>query len=60
MAKKDTIDALVRRGINLSTAMEIAEAGYSIPRLMKSNIQSLSFLSEEAAKEVLQKIGKKG
>ena len=59
MAKKDTIDALTRRGINLATATKIAENGFSIPRLKKANIQTLSFLSEDIATDVLNKIGKK-
>jgi len=49
MAKKDTIDALIKRGIKSALAEKIADAGYTLARLKKSDREELSqhFIEED-------------
>ncbi|MCD6461967.1 MAG: DNA-directed RNA polymerase subunit A'' [Thermoplasmata archaeon] len=60
MAKKDTINALVKRGIKPETAEIVANAGYTITSLKKAAPEDLTkYLSEEQVVEVLTSVGVK-
>ncbi len=61
MARKDTINALIRRGIDEETAEKLADEGLLLGDVKDASKEDLTeFLSEEKAKEVVNKVGKKG
>ncbi len=49
MAKKDTVDALIKRGIKSALAEKIADAGYTLGKLKKSTKEELlkDFIEED-------------
>ncbi len=49
MAKKDTVDALIKRGIKSALAEKIADAGYTLGKLKKSTKEELAqhFIEED-------------
>ncbi|MDG6221203.1 MAG: DNA-directed RNA polymerase subunit A'', partial [Candidatus Thermoplasmatota archaeon] len=58
MAKKDTVNALVSRGIKPEVAEIVANAGYTITTLKKAEPGDLSkYLSPEQAVEILKSVG---
>ncbi len=60
MAKKDTINALIRRGIKPDVAEVIANAGYTVGSLSKASPEELmKYLPPEEVAEVFKKIGVK-
>lgn len=60
MAKKDTVDALRRRGVGARVAADLAEAGYTLTSLKKATVEELSeHVREEYAVSTLKKLGVK-
>lgn len=60
MAKKDTMEALQRRGVSPKTADLLADAGYTLAALKKVSVQALAkHVSREEAQAVLQALGVK-
>ncbi len=60
MARKDTIDALRRRGVGARVAADLAEAGYTVTSLKKATVEDLSkHIREEYAVSTLKKLGVK-
>lgn len=58
MAKKDTISALRRRNVGSKVAAILADAGFTITSLKKSNVEILSkYIDEDDAVTVLRKMG---
>ncbi|MFP3871439.1 MAG: DNA-directed RNA polymerase subunit A'' [Candidatus Aenigmatarchaeota archaeon] len=61
MARKDTINALKRRGLDEETAEKLAGEGLVLGDVQSASKEELTgFLSEEKAEEVVEKVGKKG
>lgn len=60
MARKDTVDALRRRGVGARIAALLVDAGYSIGSLKKASVDKLSkHISEQDAIATLKKLGVK-
>jgi len=60
MAKKDTVNALVRRGVKSKIAETVAEAGFKVGELKKAPLDRLfAILNEEDAMSLLEKVGAK-
>ncbi len=60
MARKDTIDALRRRGLGARTAALLADAGYTLGSLKKASVEELSkHIPQEDAVSTLKKMGVK-
>ncbi len=60
MAKKDTINALMRRGVDEETAQKLADEGLLLGDVKEASQDDLTeFLSKEKAKGVAKKVGKK-
>ncbi len=60
MAKKDTINALIRRGIDEEISEKLADEGFLLGDVKSASIEELSeLMTEEQAKDVKKKIGKK-
>ena len=58
MAKKDTIRALVDRGIKESIAMSLADANFTVTNLKKATMDKLlPFVSEKNARLILEIMG---
>ncbi|MFO7619400.1 MAG: DNA-directed RNA polymerase subunit A'' [Thermoplasmata archaeon] len=60
MARKDTVNALIRRGVSAKVSEAIANAGFKIGDLKKAPFELLlRYLSETDAQDLLNKIGAK-
>ncbi|MFQ5837698.1 MAG: DNA-directed RNA polymerase subunit A'', partial [Thermoplasmata archaeon] len=60
MARKDTIDALRRRGVGAKAAALLADAGYTLTSLKKATVEDLrKHLSKADAVATLRKLGVK-
>ncbi len=60
MARKDTVNALIRRGISAKVSEVLANANFKIGDLKKMYFEELTrYISEEDAEEVLKLIGAK-
>lgn len=60
MARKDTVNALIRRGVSARVSEAIANAGFKIGDLKKTPFELLTkIISEEDAQDLLDKIGAK-
>ncbi len=60
MAKKDTINALIRREIDEELAEKLANEGYLLGDVESATVEKLKeHMSEEQAKDVKKKVGKK-
>ncbi|MFW6375692.1 MAG: DNA-directed RNA polymerase subunit A'' [Thermoplasmatota archaeon] len=60
MAKKDTINALKRRGVKDELAKKLADEGYLLGDVKEAPIEELKkLMSEDEAKEVSKQVGKK-
>ena len=60
MARKDTVNALIRRGVSARVSETIANAGFKIGDLKKTPFEILTkIISEEDAQDLLDKIGAK-
>lgn len=60
MAKKDTINALKRRGVKDELAKKLADEGYLLGDVKSASVEDLQeLMSEEEAKEVSKQVGKK-
>ncbi|MFW6196713.1 MAG: DNA-directed RNA polymerase subunit A'' [Thermoplasmatota archaeon] len=60
MAKKDTINALKRRGVKEDLANKLADEGYLLGDVKQATIEELTeIISEEDAKQVKKQVGKK-
>ncbi|MFW6141777.1 MAG: DNA-directed RNA polymerase subunit A'' [Candidatus Saliniplasma sp.] len=60
MAKKDTINALVRRGIDEELAGKLADEGYLLGDVKDATVEELKkLMTEKQAKSVKEDIGKK-
>ncbi len=60
MAKKDTINALKRRGVKDELAKKLADEGYLLGDVKSASVEELQeLMSEEEAKEVSKQVGKK-
>ncbi len=60
MAKKDTINALKRRGVKDELAKNLADEGYLLGDVKSASVEELQeLMSEEEAKEVSKQVGKK-
>jgi DNA-directed RNA polymerase subunit A" len=60
MARKDTVNALIKRGISAKISEALANAGFSIPSLKKTPFSVITrYISEQDAEEVLRRIGGK-
>jgi DNA-directed RNA polymerase subunit A" len=60
MARKDTVNALIRRGVSAKVSEAIANAGFKIGDLKKTPFEILTkIISEEDAQDLLDKIGAK-
>ncbi len=60
MARKDTVNALIRRGVSARVSEAIANAGFKIGDLKKTPFEFLTkIISEEDAQDLLDKIGAK-
>ncbi|MBA3045012.1 MAG: DNA-directed RNA polymerase subunit A'' [Candidatus Thermoplasmatota archaeon] len=60
MARKDTVNALIRRGVSAKVSEAIANAGFKIGDLKKAPFELLlRYLSEPDAQDLLDKIGAK-
>ncbi|MFH0816009.1 MAG: DNA-directed RNA polymerase subunit A'' [Methanobacteriota archaeon] len=58
MARKDTVNALIKRGISAKISEALANGGFSIPKLKKTPFSViLRYVSQEDAEEVLRRIG---
>lgn len=61
MGKRDTINALIRRGLDEKTATKLADEGYLLGDVKKASADDLEkLLGKKKAKEVCEKVGKKG
>jgi DNA-directed RNA polymerase subunit A" len=60
MARKDTVNALIRRGVSAKVSEAIANAGFKIGDLKKTPFEIITrYVSEEDAEDLLGKIGAK-
>jgi DNA-directed RNA polymerase subunit A" len=60
MARKDTVNALIRRGVSAKVSEAISNAGFKIGDLKKAPFELLlRYLSEPDAQDLLNKIGAK-
>jgi len=60
MAKKDTINALTRRGVKDELAKKLADEGFLLGDVKQASTEDLTeIMSEEEAKEVKKQVGKK-
>lgn len=60
MARKDTVNALIRRGVSAKISEAIANAGFKIGDLKKTPFEHITrYISEEDAEILLAKIGAK-
>ena len=60
MAKKDTVHALVRRGVKSKIAETVADAGFTIGSLRAAPLDELlKILTQEDAENLLDKVGTK-
>ncbi|MFO8109889.1 MAG: DNA-directed RNA polymerase subunit A'' [Thermoplasmata archaeon] len=61
MAKKDTINALIRRGVEEDLATELADAGMTLGDVKSASVNELKKIvrSKKKAQEILDKVGKK-
>ncbi|MDO9537504.1 MAG: DNA-directed RNA polymerase subunit A'' [Thermoplasmata archaeon] len=60
MARKDTVNALIRRGVSAKVSEAIANAGFKIGDLKKTPFELIvRYVSEEDAQDLLNKIGAK-
>ncbi len=60
MARKDTVNALIRRGVSAKVSEAIANANFKIGDLRKTPFELIiKFISEEDAEDLLSKIGAK-
>ncbi|MFW5904342.1 MAG: DNA-directed RNA polymerase subunit A'', partial [Candidatus Saliniplasma sp.] len=60
MAKKDTINALKRRGVKDELAKKLADEGYLLGDVKEAPVEELKkLMSEDEAKEVSKQVGKK-
>jgi len=60
MARKDTVNALIRRGVSAKVSEAIANAGFKIGDLRKTPFELITrYVSEEDAEDLLTKIGAK-
>ncbi len=60
MARKDTVNALIRRGVSAKVSEAIANANFKIGDLRKTPFELITkFISEEDAEDLLSKIGAK-
>ncbi len=60
MARKDTVNALIRRGVSAKVAEAIANANFKIGDLKKAPFELITrYISEEDAEDLLDKIGAK-
>ena len=60
MARKDTVNALIRRGVSAKVSEAIANANFKIGDLRKTPFELITkFISEEDAEDLLEKIGAK-
>jgi len=60
MAKKDTINALIRRGIDEDLAEKLADKGYLLGDVQSASVEELTdLMTEKQAKSVKENIGKK-
>jgi DNA-directed RNA polymerase subunit A" len=60
MARKDTVNALIRRGVSAKVSEAIANAGFKIGDLKKTPFELITrYVSAEDAQELLNKIGAK-
>jgi DNA-directed RNA polymerase subunit A" len=58
MARKDTVNALIKRGISSKISEALANGGFSIPTLRKTPFSVITqYISEEDAETVLRLIG---
>ena len=58
MARKDTVNALIKRGISAKISEALANGGFSIPKLKKTPFSViLRYVSQEDGEEVLRRIG---
>jgi len=61
MAKKDTINALIRRGVDEKTAKKLADEDFLLGDVKSASKKELEeVLEEDKAKEVKELVGKKG
>ena len=60
MARKDTVNALIRRGVSAKISEVIANAGFKIGDLKKTPFEIITrYVSEEDAEDLLKNIGAK-
>ncbi len=60
MARKDTVNALIRRGVSAKVSEALANAGFKIGDLKKTPFELITkYISEEDAEELLKLIGAK-
>ncbi len=61
MAKKDTIKALIRRGVDENTATKLADAGMTLGDVKSASVEELTGIvgDEEKAKGILDDVGRK-
>ncbi|MCK5309440.1 MAG: DNA-directed RNA polymerase subunit A'' [Thermoplasmata archaeon] len=60
MARKDTVNALIRRGVSAKVSEAIANAGFKIGDLRKTPFDLITrYISKEDAEDLLSKIGAK-
>lgn len=60
MAKKDTINALKRRGVKDELAKKLADEGYLLGDVKKASVEELKeLMDKEEAKEIVDQVGKK-
>ncbi len=60
MARKDTVNALIRRGVSAKVSEAIANAGFKIGDLRKTPFELITrYISKEDAEDLLSKIGAK-
>ena len=60
MARKDTVNALIRRGVSAKVSEALANAGFKIGDLKKTPFEIITrYISEEDAEELLKLIGAK-
>ena len=60
MARKDTVNALIKRGISAKISEALANGGFNIPKLKKTPFSVITrYISVEDAEDVIKKIGGK-
>ncbi len=60
MARKDTVNALIRRGVSAKVSEALANAGFKIGDLKRTPFEIITrYISEEDAEDLLKKIGAK-